>query len=567
MREFLEDKQERRLAELHREEAEALAQVLAQRHALPYLDLSRVAINADALALVPEAEARSARLAIFHAVGKKLDLALTNPDAPAAQALIEDLRGKNFKPELYLVSLASLERAWERYADASQTNITTAGVIEIDHRKIGELATKLQNRASVEAAVEAEGAHAAESGISDLLEIILAGAIALGASDLHLEPEEESIRLRYRLDGVLNNIATLRSKIYSPILSRLKIVSGLKLNVRKAAQDGRFSLKTQAGDYDIRASILPGAFGESVVLRLLNPDTLAVSFTDLGIESNLLAKLEKEIKKPNGLILLTGPTGAGKTTTLYAILREINAPGNKIITIEDPIEYHLEGINQTQVDQKKGYTFLSGLRSALRQDPDIIMVGEIRDGETATIAINSALTGHLVLSTLHTNNAWGTIPRLIDLGINPKVLESALNVAVAQRLVRRLCPDCRVEKTLSAAEQDFFGQILAAIAAKRPDLARPTPKVIWQAAEENPPGGKNTCDHCHGTGYRGRVGLFEAMLMDESVARQLTANPSARELRSASLAQGILEMMEDGVIKVLDGVTTMAELERVVGDL
>ncbi len=566
MLEFPTEKKGNRLAELQRAEAEELAQVLARRHKLPYLDLSRVPINTDALTLVPEAEAKKAKLAVFKVVGKKLEIALANPEITAAQSVIEDLRAKNLQPELFLVSLASLERAWERYAEAGRMELTTAGVIEIDREKIADLASRLESLAAVQKALVEESARGMGGGVSNLLELILASAMALDASDIHLEPEEKSVRLRYRLDGVLNHINDIETKTYSALLARIKIVAGLKLNVRQTAQDGRFSLKTSRGDFDLRVSALPGAFGESVVMRLLNPKTLAISFSALGLESRLLERLDREIKKPNGLILLTGPTGAGKTTTLYAILREVNQPGNKIITIEDPIEYHLAGINQTQVEAERGYTFLSGLRSALRQDPDIIMVGEIRDEETATIAINSSLTGHLVLSTLHTNDAWGTIPRLVDLGINPKVLESALNAAVAQRLVRRLCADCRVVAPIDNATRSRLASVLETIGEKRPDLARPLPETIWQARVSVP--GKNpTCAHCHGLGYRGRVGIFEALLMDEAVAKELATNPSARDLRRVSHGQGILEMFEDGVIKVLDGVTTMEELERVVGDL
>jgi type IV pilus assembly protein PilB len=277
--------------------------------------------------------------------------------------------------------------------------------------------------------------------ISRLLEIIIAGALALKASDVHIEPEEKFVRIRYRLDGVLTDILHFDKETFRLLLSRIKLLSGMKLNLT-GAQDGRYSIILENTEIEIRTSILPSAYDESIVMRVLNPTSISVPLESLGIPRKLLSVLLKEIDKPEGMILTTGPTGSGKTTTLYAFLRKVYTPEIKVITIENPIEYHLEGIVQTQVNTDKGYTFLEGLRSALRQDPDIIMVGEIRDRETAEIAVNSALTGHLVFSTLHTNNAAGTFPRLIDLGVNPKVITSALSVSMAQRLVRKLCPEC-----------------------------------------------------------------------------------------------------------------------------
>ena len=397
-----------------------------------------------------------------------------------------------------------------------------------------------------------------------MLEILLAGAIATSASDIHLEPEEESVRLRFRLDGVLNDITFFDNKLYTQLLSRIKLVSGLKLNIKHTAQDGRFSITLGESNIEIRTSVLPGAYGESIVLRVLNPKSILVNFSDLGIEPSLFSVVEKEIKKPNGLILLTGPTGSGKTTSLYAFLRTINSPESKIITIEDPIEYHLNGINQTQVDKSKDYTFLTGLRSALRQDPDVIMVGEIRDEETAKIAVNASLTGHLVFSTLHTNNAAGTIPRLIDLGVNAKVIDAALNLAIAQRLVRKLCEVCKEKYAPEGAEKKLLEEVRASIVARSPRessgvASRPVPEitVVYRAKE----GG---CSACHTTGYRGREGVFEAIIVDQLISKTLSENPNEREIRVAAKGQGLLEMRQDGVLKVLAGSTSLVELGRVV---
>ncbi|OHA58995.1 MAG: hypothetical protein A2571_00790 [Candidatus Vogelbacteria bacterium RIFOXYD1_FULL_44_32] len=395
-----------------------------------------------------------------------------------------------------------------------------------------------------------------EGGISTILEIILSGALALEASDVHIEPEETDIRLRYRIDGVLQDVVDFDPKIYRPILSRLKLVSGLKLNVKQSAQDGRFSINAGSDvDIEIRTSVIPGAYGESIVMRVLNPKSIETTFNNLGIPTDLYEIFSREIHKPNGLVLLTGPTGSGKTTTLYSFLREVNSTESKIITIEDPIEYHLKGINQTQVNRAKGYTFLSGLRSALRQDPDVIMVGEIRDSETAKIAINSALTGHLVFSTLHTNNAAGAIPRLIDLGVNAKIISSALTLSIAQRLVRKLCPVCKVEENLTGQDKEHILAVIASIKKRRPDYVPPQTVKTW---------GPGKCEKCNNTGYKGRQGIFEAIVMDDSIAKASVLNPNERDLRLASIPQGILDMRQDGIVKVLEGSTSLRELSRVI---
>jgi len=291
----------------------------------------------------------------------------------------------------------------------------------------------------------------------------MAGALSLKASDVHIEPEENSTHLRYRLDGILTKIGEIDTKTYKQLLSRIKLTAGLKLNIKNNAQDGRFSIKVKNSEMEIRTSTMPGTYGESVVLRILNPDSISVSIEKLGIEPRLFKILEEEISKPNGMILNTGPTGSGKTTTLYAFLKRIDSPEIKVITIEDPVEYHIKGITQTQTDVDKGYTFAKGLKSALRQDPDVIMVGEIRDSETAEIAIQSSLTGHLVLSTLHTNTAAGTFPRFVDLGMNPRILGSAINLTMAQRLVRKLCNDCKKEIPIEGEDRTIIDKILSGI--------------------------------------------------------------------------------------------------------
>ncbi|HEY4476586.1 MAG TPA: GspE/PulE family protein [Candidatus Paceibacterota bacterium] len=556
---FNEDRQGRRLEELRGKEAEDLTALLATRHHLPYLDLSKFSINTDALRLIPESDARAASIAAFNITGKILSVAILTPQNPTTQKIIAELTDKGFAVTPYLSSEASLERAFARYSEISRSTRATAGVIDISSEEIENFLKEIADLEEVKRCFAKESDVAlAEGSITDVLEIILAGGILVQASDIHLEPEADAVRLRYRLDGVLHDITFFNSKLYRQILSRVKLVSGLKLNVLKTAQDGRFSIKLSKQEIEVRTSVLPGAYGESTVLRILNPESILVELEALGIEPTLYQIINQEIAKPNGLILLTGPTGAGKTTTLYAILRRINSTETKIITIEDPIEYHLEGVNQTQVNTGKDYTFLTGLRSALRQDPDVIMVGEIRDAETAKIAVNASLTGHLVLSTLHTNNAAGTIPRLIDLEANPKVLDAALNITIAQRLVRKLCPACKRQVTLTKNDQQLVARVLAGIKRKRPALAPAeitAPIVLWEAVG---------CHQCHGTGYRGRIGVFEAILLDQNIAELLIKNPSEREIKRVAMTQEILDLREDGVTKALAGITSLGELNRVI---
>ncbi|HLP43846.1 MAG TPA: ATPase, T2SS/T4P/T4SS family, partial [Candidatus Nanoarchaeia archaeon] len=419
---FNEDKQNERLDELRKNEAEELTKVLSAKYGLPYLDLVMYPVNIDALRVIKEETARKANVAPFHITDKKIRIGVLSPKNPETIDVIEDLKNRNYEPIIFMVSMEGLKHVWERYKDLSYSFETKGGALTISNEEIEEFKNKVRGIPDIAELIKEVLGTKKIYRISRLLEIIIAGALATNSSDIHLEPEEIHTRLRYRLDGILTDIIGLDSETYGLLLSRIKLISNLKLNTKGKPQDGRFSIKMADTEIEIRTSLLPGAYNETIVLRVLNPNAISVPLEELGIHPRLLKVLEHQIQKPNGLILNTGPTGSGKTTTLYAFLKKINEPGTKIITIENPIEYHLKGIVQTQTDSEKGYTFLEGLRSALRQDPDVIMVGEIRDSETAEIAVNAALTGHLVFSTLHTNNAAGTFPRLIDLGVNSKVI-------------------------------------------------------------------------------------------------------------------------------------------------
>ncbi|MBI2045953.1 MAG: type II/IV secretion system protein [Parcubacteria group bacterium] len=551
MPKFNEEKQEKKVEVLLEKEAEDLAMLLSQKYGFPYINLIGISINTDALRLIEEATARQAFIAPFKLVGNKVHLAVFTPENTAAKSALSDLKEKGYVPILYLASKKSLLRAWERYSEVSRAQETKAGVLDISSEELSEFMKRVRTTNDIKSLVDEMLQSKERQSTSHIFEVILAGGFAVGASDVHIEPQENTIRLRFRLDGVLHDIVFFTNSVYQLLLSRVKLISGLKLNIKDTAQDGRFSVAVEDTEIEIRTSTLPGSYGESVVMRILNPKEISVPLGELGIEPFLFSVIEKEIQKPNGMVLVTGPTGSGKTTTLYAFLRKIYSTDIKIITIEDPIEYHLKGVTQTQTDPEAGYDFLKGLVSALRQDPDVIMVGEIRDGETARTAINAALTGHLVFSTLHTNDAAGTIPRLIDLGAEPKVLSSAINIFLAQRLVRKLCPECKKESVPTPKEKMLIERVLKTIKREHTETA----EKIWTAVG---------CVACNNTGYKGRIGVFEGIIFDASVEKAISEHVSAREIKKAAAGQGIFDMLQDGIMKVLSGITSLDELARVV---
>ncbi len=426
------------------------------------------------------------------------------------------------------------------------------GEVEIPQTVIDDVQNKVKNVPDFKKKIEASF----KKTTTELLSIILAGAINFDSSDIHIEPEEEQAKIRIRIDGILQNVLLFDLKIHKALVSRIKLLSKLKLNVTDRPQDGRFSILLGAIPIEIRASSLPAEYGESIVLRILNPKNL-IDVEALGLREDLSKIFNKEIKKPNGMILVTGPTGSGKTTTLYAVLKKLNKPEVKIITIEDPIEYHLEGISQTQVDPKKGYDFSKGLRSIMRQDPDVVLVGEIRDFETAKIALQAALTGHLVLSTLHTNDAAGTIARLQALGEKPNNIAPSINMAIAQRLIRKVCKKCVEFKKISPENMKKIKKALKGLGKeiKAPELTKLT-KI---------PRAKG-CKECNSSGYKGRIGIFEFFLVDDDMEKFILTSPSIASMRELAIKKGMALMRQDGFIKVLEGTTTIEEIERVTAE-
>jgi type II secretory ATPase GspE/PulE/Tfp pilus assembly ATPase PilB-like protein len=404
-----------------------------------------------------------------------------------------------------------------------------------------------------------------EGRLSEILEIILVGAIHLRVSDIHLEPKERQAKLRARVDGLLQDVLFFENEIYKKLVSRIKLLSALKLNIEDRPQDGRFSISmpedpqaaiTKSYLIEVRVSTLPTEYGETIVMRILNPKNL-INLENLGLRKDLAEVFEREIKKPNGMIIVTGPTGSGKTTTLYAFLKKIQKPENKIITIEDPIEYHLKGISQTQVNPKRGYDFANGLRSIMRQDPDVVLVGEIRDLETANIALQAALTGHLVFSTLHTNDAAGTIARLQSLGEKPVNIAPAINMAIAQRLVRRVCKKCAKKEKVSPTVLEKFKKFLKNIPKEI--------KTVKLVPETKIPKAVG-CKECNFTGYKGRIGIYEALLIDDDMEKFILTSPSIGGLREKAVKKGMITIYQSGILKVLEGITTIEEVERVASD-
>lgn len=535
----------------------------ADKYDLPYIDLKGMAPEPDALKQIKEEDARKAELAAFRQTGNKLYVAIHSPKNKFVEDILKNLETHGLKVIRFVASHPSLEHAWSRYSDIVENKETKAGILDIKSEVLNEFFSNIETVADLRNTIITVANESKNFRISRIIELMMSGALHFGASDIHIEPEKEKVRVRYRIDGVLIDICFLDFATMKLVNSRLKLLSGIKLSITQNAQDGRFSILDKSIEIEVRVSVIPGNYGESFVMRLLDPRNIRTNIESLGMSEQLFEIVERCIEKPNGIILTTGPTGSGKTTTLYAFVNKLYSPGVKIITIEDPVEYHIEGIVQTQIEEDKGYTFLSGLRAAMRQDPDIIMVGEIRDEDTAKVAVNAALTGHLVFSTLHTNNAAATIPRLLELGANPGTLASALSLSLAQRLVRKLCPYCKEEIEASEKQTKQITNILGLMISNHKDEALQgiKPSQTYKLYKANEVG----CEKCHG-GYKGRIGIFEAIMMDRNISDAIleTRNINERKIKDVAVAQKIPTMREDGIIKILKGETSYEELAGTV---
>ncbi|MBI4426101.1 MAG: type II/IV secretion system protein [Candidatus Kerfeldbacteria bacterium] len=541
-----EEKFREKMAEIKLKEKEHLTQERGSRLGLPYINLTGFPIGPETLATIAKDVAVKLQVVCFLRSGHEIRLAAVDPERDGVAQLVETIAAENnAHVGLYVISEHSFLSALKLYDRIPQPRKVTTG-LEIRQDAVRRYRQELKDFRALEQKVRSVP-------LTEVFTLILAGAIEAAASDVHIEAEEQDVKVRYRIDGVLQTVAALPKDAWPRIINRIKLIAGLKINVDKVPQDGRVTLLLDNQHIDVRVSTLPTAYGESVVMRLLMGSNVSITFEQLGLRGRAFRLLVQHIDRPNGMLLTSGPTGSGKTTTLYAIAVKLNKPDTKIITLEDPIEYSLPGINQSQVDWSKGYTFAKGLRAMLRQDPDIVMVGEIRDLETAETAIQAALTGHLVLSTLHTNDAIGVIPRLLSMGTKPYLLAPALNLMMGQRLVRKICDRCVVDDQLDPEMLERVKRALADIPASSPD--RPGQHTSWRFKKGA------GCDVCHGIGYRGRIGIFEVLEMNGQLEKLILSGTAAEaDLRELARDQGMLTMAQDGLLKALDGITTVEEV-------
>ncbi|MCD6281006.1 MAG: type IV-A pilus assembly ATPase PilB [Deltaproteobacteria bacterium] len=513
-----------------------LVEFLSQQYGVPPILLNEVSPEPDVVKLIPLGVVQKYMAIPFERNGSVLKVAMTDPTNIFA---IDDLKFlTGYSIEVYVTSEESLKWAIDHFYDQSATLDDALNEIEGEKGEV-EIADT-----SDEVSVGDLEKEADQAPVIKLVNLILVDAIKKGASDIHIEPYEKFLRIRYRLDGILYEVMKPPLRLKNAIVSRLKIMSKLDIAERRLPQDGRIKLKIQGGkEVEFRVSVLPTLFGEKVVLRLLDKSNLQLDMTKLGFEEEALKKFKEAIYKPWGMVLVTGPTGSGKTTTLYSALSELNKTECNISTAEDPVEFDLPGINQVHMHEEIGLTFASALRSFLRQDPDIIMVGEIRDFETAEIAIKAALTGHLVLSTIHTNDAPSTINRLLNMGIEPFLVASSVNLIVAQRLARKICPKCKVE-------DDIPKETLIQMGMDSEEASR---TVCYR--------GKG-CPDCGNTGYKGRIALYEVMPVNDSIKELILMGASASEIKKEAIKCGMKTLRQSGLTKITEGVTTVSEVMR-----
>jgi type IV pilus assembly protein PilB len=527
---------------------EESAQEVAYQQGLPYIDLYGYPIDFTKMTILTKEQVEQYRIGVFSVADQLLYVATDKFDPLAQTQLMNHIKELGYTIKLFLCSSLSIDKIINSY-NHLKISVESSDAIVINQGNLDDYQTSLNDLSNLQDIIM-------KSNVSDSIQSILTAAVINKASDIHFEPEKESYNIRYRLDGVLYTYATLPNHLHKQLESRLKILSGVKINIENIPQDGRFSFKYLERDIDVRVSMLPSNYGYSIVMRLLGTGNVELKLEDLGFDGINKVRIEHAINKPQGLILTTGPTGSGKTTTLYTLLSELNDGSNKIITLEDPIEYKLAGISQTQIDAEDGFTFASGLRSILRQDPDILMVGEIRDGETADIAVQASLTGHQVLSTIHTNDAAGSIPRLLEMGIKGFILADAVEVIIGQRLIRKICQTCKDVDTLDTETQTLIN---AQIEKLPPDVKKDLVKNIVFYTSKG-------CAECRNIGYKGRVGVYEVMSMTDGLKELMSTKfPSVVEIRNTATQEGMVTMLQDGILKAIKGLTDIKELLKNVG--
>lgn len=533
----------RNLDDVNRKIQEQQTQNTASILGLPYVDLYNFPVDLNVLGLFSKEEAESLESVPFFKDQKDLRIGTVNPNNPALKEKLKELSEKN-EVSLYLVSKRSLEKTLKFYSKVLRPKAAHSETVNVESREDYQ---KILQGLKEESVQETKSA-------TELIGAFFGAAFAFNASDIHMEPEEHFVKLRLRIDGVLQDILHVSKKQQKPLVSRIKILSKLKLNIENQPQDGRLTFYYAGKPVDVRVSILPSAYGEEVVMRLLGGNNAELKLSSLGFRPEQMAVVEKVISRPNGMIVTTGPTGSGKTTSLYAFLNQLNEPGVKIITLEDPVEYKLEGVVQTPIDHNIDFNFAKGLRAILRQDPDIVMVGEIRDQETAEVALQAALTGHLVFSTLHTNDASGAIPRLINMGVKPFVIAPALSCVMAQRLVRKICQACKTETQLSP---QVLERVMLILKQLPPNYSLPKKLKFYHSVG---------CKECGNLGYKGRVGIYEVLEVTEKVQALVLKEAPMSEFKKCIAEQGMLTMVQDGLLKVLEGITDVEEVFRVAGE-
>ncbi len=522
-----------------------IVNVLSEQYGVPAINLDFFEIDPDVIKIIPLETAQKYQIIPLSRVGSTLTIATTDPSNIFVLDDIKFMTGFNIEP--VIASEGAIMRAIEKYYGTPQS---------IELKKVYNEIGIEERRDEFDLEVEEEEEEkdvdelkqsSAEAPIVKLVNLILFDAIKRKASDIHIEPYEKEFRVRFRIDGILRNVMSPPLKLKDALTSRIKIMSKLDIAEKRLPQDGRIKIKTKIDgkrkEIDFRVSVLPTLFGEKIVLRLLDKENLMLDMTKLGLEPSSLKNLQEAISKPYGMVLVTGPTGSGKTNTLYSAISQLNKPEVNIMTAEDPVEFNLAGVNQVQIHEQIGLTFAAALRSFLRQDPNIILVGEIRDFETAEIAIKAALTGHLVLSTLHTNDAPSTINRLLNMGIEPFLVANSLLLICAQRLVRRVCKNCKVEDNVPKKALIDIGF---------------TPEEVKDLVVYKGEG----CDVCGGTGYKGRIGLFEVLPVTEEISEMILIGASARELKRKAIEQGMITLRKSGLIKIKNGLTTIEEVLR-----
>lgn len=512
---------------------EAKAQLLN----MPFIKLEGKAISAEVLNLIPEAAARRYVIIPYEKSGDELWVAMADPLDIQIIQFIEKRSGKRVKPFLALGD-DILKAIGDQYSQNLTSEVTSA-LKEVESVSTEEVQTGPQ--------------IIREAPVANIVNQLLEYAIKTRASDIHIEPQEDQTRVRYRIDGILQEKILLPRGVHDALVSRIKILSVLKIDERRLPQDGRFTFALGHNEVDLRVSSVPTVYGEKVVMRLLPKSTTAPTLLELGLRGSSLKSLDTQLQRPHGIILVTGPTGSGKTTTIYSILTKVSTTKVNVVTVEDPVEYQIPGVNQVQVNPTVGLTFASALRSFLRQDPNIIMVGEIRDTETADLAIQAALTGHQVFSTVHTNSASGAPPRLLDMGVEPFLLTSSLNAVVGQRVVRKICLHCRVEYS---APPEIIENMKAVLGNLIPRSQGPMLKLYKGQG----------CAQCVKTGYMGRIGIYEVLVVTDKLSKLILEHSSSSVIEQTAVEAGMMTMKQDGYLKVLEGITTMEEVLRVAQD-